>query len=104
MNVTTDDAAGDLENSGYQVMADNGEDYDEVILVTRYASLDHWQATRNAVRLGGNGPDYDALIEALAVRRELTIETSLTFLQGFNGPNGPYYLPGTGEQFSKTDR
>jgi hypothetical protein len=104
MNVTLDDQAGGLENSGYQVMRDNGKGYDEVVLVTRYASLDHWQATRNAVSLGGNGPDYDALIEALAVRRELTIETSLTFLQGFNGPNDPYYLPGTDEQFSKTAR
>ena len=104
MNVTPDDEAGGLDNSGYQVMADNGEDYDEVVLVTRYASLDHWQATRDAVSLGGNGPDFDALVEALAVRRKLTIETSLTFLQGFNGPNGPYYLPGTGVQFSKTER
>lgn len=104
MSVTPDDRAGGLENSGYQVMPDNGKDYDEVVLVTRYASLDHWQATRNAVKLGGNGPDYDALIAALAVRSELTIETSLTFLEGFNGPNGPYYLPGTDEQFSKADR
>lgn len=101
MNVTPDDAAGGLENSGYRVSSDNGKDYDEVVLVTRYASLDHWQATRNAVRLGGNGPDFTALRQALAVRSELTIETSLTFLEGFNGPNTPYYLPGTGEQFEK---
>jgi len=101
MNVTPDDRAGGLENSGYQVSSDNGKDYDEVVLVTRYASLDHWQATRNAVSMGGNGPDFAALRQALAVRSELTIETTLTFLEGFNGPNTPYYLPGTGEQFEK---
>lgn len=101
MNVTPDDRAGGLENSGYQKSSDNGKDYDEVVLVTRYASLDHWQATRNAVSMGGNGPDFAALRQALAVRSELTIATTLTFLEGFNGPNTPYYLPGTGEQFEK---
>jgi len=101
MNVTPHDRAGGLENSGYQVSSDNGKDYDEVVLVTRYASLDHWQATRNAVSMGGNGPDFAALRQALAVRSELTIATTLTFLEGFNGPNTPYYLPGTGEQFEK---
>ena len=45
LNVIPDDKAGGMENSGYQVISDNGNDYDEVYLVTRYASLDHWQAT-----------------------------------------------------------
>ena len=99
MNVRPDDSSGGMANSGYVTEADNGLPYDEVVLVTRYASLAHWQATRHAQQLGGNGPDYEALRAALAVRRELTIETTLTFLQGFNGPNGPYYLPGTQERF-----
>ncbi len=50
-------------------------DYDEVYLTTRYASLDHWAATRDAAKMGGDGPDYAALQAALAVRRSLTIET-----------------------------
>lgn len=99
MTVEPADEAGGMSNAGYVVRAENGKDYDEVILVTRYASLDHWQATRHAASLGGNGPDYEALMQALAVRRSLTIDTELTFLSGFNGPNGPYYLPGTGEVF-----
>ncbi len=99
INVQPDDSAGGMDNAGYTQAADNGLEYDEVILVTRYASVEHWQATRHAVRLGGNGPDYDALMDALEVRRGLTIETNLTFLQGFSGPNGPYFLPGTGETF-----
>ncbi len=94
INVKPDDEDGGMENSGFTVHADNGLEYDEAILVTRYASVEHWQATRNAVQMGGNGPDYDALVKALNIRRELTLETSLQFLQGFNGPNGPYFLPG----------
>ncbi len=78
-------------------------DYDEVYLTTRYASVDHWAATRRAAELGGDGPDYKALQEALAVRRDLTIETHVIFLQGATGPMGPYYLPGTGERFQATE-
>jgi hypothetical protein len=75
-------------------------DYDEVYLMTRYASLEHWAATRSASALGGDGPDYAALQAALAVRDSLATETRLTFLSGFTGPNGPYFMPGTGERFA----
>ncbi|MGD2131441.1 MAG: NIPSNAP family protein [Maricaulaceae bacterium] len=74
-------------------------EYDEVYLATRYASLAHWEATRDAVRLGGDGEDYRALQAALATRRALTLETNVQFLQGATGPFGPYFLPGTGETF-----
>ncbi len=78
-------------------------DYDEVYLATRYASAEHWAATRDAARMGGNGPDYVALQDALAVRRALTLETRLTFLSGANGPMGPYFLPGTMESFQQAE-
>ncbi|MBI1340052.1 hypothetical protein GC169_07575 [bacterium] len=78
-------------------------DYDEVYLMTRYASVEHWAATRRAEELGGDGPDADALRDALAVRQNLSLETRLTFLQGFTGPNGPYFMPGTGERFEKVE-
>ncbi|MBI1360735.1 MAG: hypothetical protein GC155_10710 [Alphaproteobacteria bacterium] len=74
-------------------------DYDEVYLTTRYASLDHWAATRDAAKMGGDGADYKALQAALAVRRSLTIETRVTFLKGLSGPLPPVFLPGTGEAF-----
>lgn len=74
-------------------------DYDEVYLTTRYASVEHWAATRDAASLGGDGPDYAALQAALAVRQALTIETKVTFLQGVVGPLAPVYMPGTGEKF-----
>jgi hypothetical protein len=75
-------------------------DYDEVYLTTRYASLDHWAATRDAAAMGGDGPDYAALQAALAVRQSLTIETKVTFLKGVVGPLPPVYMPGTGEAFA----
>lgn len=74
-------------------------DYDEVYLTTRYASVEHWAATRDAAAMGGDGPDYAALQAALAVRQSLTIETKVTFMQGIVGPLAPVYMPGTGEKF-----
>lgn len=74
-------------------------DYDEVYLTTRYASIEHWAATRDAAAMGGDGPDYAALQAALAVRQSLTIETKVTFMQGVVGPLAPVYMPGTGETF-----
>jgi hypothetical protein len=77
-------------------------DYDEVYLTTRYASLEHWAATRDGAALGGDGPDYAALQAALAIRQSLTIETKVTFMQGVVGPLAPVYMPGTGETFVPT--
>jgi hypothetical protein len=98
LDVVSTDKIGDL-GSAYKVLTENDKDYDEVYLLTRYASLDHWQATRNPTLMGGNGPDFDSLVEALKIRGELTIDSDVTFLQGFHGPNSPYFLPGTGEEF-----
>jgi hypothetical protein len=75
-------------------------DYDEVYLTTRYASLDHWAATRDGAAMGGDGPDYAGLQAALAVRQSLTIETNVSFMQGVVGPLPPVYMPGTGETFA----
>jgi hypothetical protein len=79
--------------------AEASPDYDEVYLTTRYASVDHWAATRDAAAMGGDGPDYAKLQEALAIRQSLTIETKVTFMQGVVGPLPPVYMPGTGEKF-----
>jgi len=69
------------------------EDYDEVWLMTRYASVAHWRATRRMAELGGNGPDYDRALQALRLRRSLTLATDLRFLQGSTWQNPPQYLP-----------
>ena len=68
-------------------------DYDEVYLMTRYASVEHWVATRDPVKMGGNGPDWEKCRQALALRRDLTIETHVTILKGkLSGV--PYFMPG----------
>lgn len=76
-------------------------DYDEAYMLVRYASHEHWQATRPNImdRLGGNGPDYELCQEALRRRRSLTLETSVRFLQGFMYPSPPIYLPALDESY-----
>jgi hypothetical protein len=69
------------------------EEYDEVWLMTRYASVEHWRATRDMARLGGNGPDYHKAIEALRRRNALTLGTDLRFLQGTTWQNPPFFMP-----------
>ncbi len=73
--------------------------YDEVYLMTRYASEAHWRATRDMARMGGNGPDWEKCREALARRERLTRETRLLFLRGVVSGNGPYFMPGLDERF-----
>lgn len=74
-------------------------DYDDVYLVTRYASMDHWKMTRETVKHGGNGPDWDQCFEALRVRRDLTLDTSVSFLQGHKWDSAPWYMPGLDERY-----
>lgn len=76
----------------------NVRDYDEVILMTQYASYDHWKATRSPAEMGGNGPDWRKAIEAFTLRQSLTLETvTLQFLQGSTWHNPPYFMPGIKE-------
>ncbi len=50
-------------------------DFDEVCLLTHYASLGHWRATRASEigKLGGEGPDLARLHEGLRIRAGLSI-------------------------------
>jgi hypothetical protein len=75
-------------------------DYDEVYLMARYASIAHWAATRDPVKMGGNGPDWEKCREGLALRNSLTLETHVMFLKGRDG-GGPYFLPGMDEKYEK---
>jgi hypothetical protein len=77
-----------------------GKDYDEVYLMTRYASVAHWRATRSPTLLGGNGPDWEKCSRGLEVRRSLTISTSVIFMQGALN-NKPYFMPGLKENYEK---
>jgi hypothetical protein len=58
------------------------KDYDEVYLSTRYASIEHWKASRDGVLHGGNGPDWLKCKAALDRRAALTISSNVIFLKG----------------------
>jgi len=78
-------------------------DYDEVYLIARYASYEHFQATQSPEQLGGNGPDFQAFRAALQRRDPLTQEYSVQFMQGplFGSP--PLYMPALDETYRKID-
>ena len=75
------------------------DDYDEIYLMTRYANIEHWKATRDPVKLGGNGPAYDKCAEALKIRESISFESTVKFLKGSMAQNGPYFLPGLPEKY-----
>ena len=77
------------------------KDYDEVYLSTRYASIEHWKASRDAVLHGGNGPDWVKCKTALDRRTALTISSNVIFLKGAMAPGGPYFMPGLPEVYEK---
>lgn len=74
--------------------AKDNPEYDEVYLSTRYASMEHWRATRDMAKLGGNGPDYVKCQQGLAIRDSLTIETHVIFLKGAMKGDLPRFMPG----------
>ena len=86
-----------FEAEGVEGQSKGSPDYDEVYLSTRYASLEHWKATRDATSLGGNGPDWQKCQRGLALRQSLTISTHVIFLKGAMAANGPLYMPGVKE-------
>ncbi len=92
-----------LDRGGTALGATETADFDEVYMMARYASYEHWQATRPAVmaRLGGNGPDYEACVEALERRRDLTLETSVRFLRGHFYGSPPVHLPPLDETYRR---
>ena len=87
--------------AGVEGAPPESKDFDEVYLSTRYASLDHWKASRDAVQHGGNGPDWVKCKAALDRRNALTISTNVVFLKGSMAPGGPYFMPGLDEGYDK---
>ena len=76
-------------------------DYDEVITMTRYASYEHWKATQpsESAKVGGNGPDWEKMMEAFRFCQSLSFETSVQFLQGYIYSSPPIYMPGLNERY-----
>ena len=82
-------------------VSDESGAYDDVYLMTRYASVAHWRATRDMAVHGGNGPDWEKAREALAFRRSITLETSVMFFQGHTWDNAPWFMPGLSESYER---
>lgn len=89
-------------------------DVDEVYRLVRYASFDHWQATRSVrssgaasvgggggdVSLGGNGPAQERSISGFDSRSGLEVGSKGGyFLEGVSAPGGPYFMPGLAEEY-----
>ena len=87
--------------AGVEGAPPENKDYDEVYLSTRYAGVDHWKASRDAIQHGGNGPDWVKCKAALDRRNALTISSNVVFLKGSMAPGGPYYMPGLDERYEK---
>ena len=87
--------------SGVEGVTPLSKDYDEVYLSTRYASIEHWKASRETVRHGGNGPDWVRCKAALDLRQSLTLSSNVIFLKGSMAPGGPYFMPGLDETYEK---
>jgi hypothetical protein len=90
-----------IEPDNVEGVTKANRDYDEVYLMTRYATVEHWKATRDPTLLGGNGPDWDLCKKALDLRQSLTISSTVQFLKGSIAPSVPYFMPGTREVFEK---
>ncbi len=76
-------------------------DYDELYTLVRYASMEHYtQVWTNAVALGGNGPDYVALLAAFDELNDLSLGASTEFMRGPLYGSLPLYAPGLTETYT----
>jgi hypothetical protein len=80
---------------------DEHDDYDEVFMIVRYASYEHWQAMQDPIRLMGNGPDFKAWEEATNRRGSLIQDRWHRFLQGELYRSPPTYAPPLSGEYRK---
>lgn len=72
--------------------------------LARYASYEHWQATRQGQRLGGNGPDYRQSRAALRERTHYAEGSDgAYFLQGATASTRVYFMPGVDESYEPVE-
>ena len=90
---------------GTSLISAESRDYDEVITITRYASKAHYEALASeaSVYAGGNGPDWEACMNALQEQRTLTLGTNFELAQGVLYHSPPAYLPGLPERYRRVD-
>jgi len=78
------------------------DDYDEAMMINRYASYEHWQASQEPMRLIGDGPDFQAFEEASSRRDALIQNGWQRFLQGDLYHSPPTYIPSLNETYKPT--
>ncbi len=100
----------------FEIIYPEGDDatpgQDEALRFARYASFEHWQATRGSAqagatggssRLAGNGPLSDGSSAGLATRRQYSQGSrGGLFLQGHMAETRPIYMPGLAERYEPT--
>lgn len=84
--------------------APSNEGHEDGYRLARYASYEHWKATRQGQRLGGNGPDYQRSRAALRERTHYAEGSDgAHFLQGVTAATHVYYMPGVAESYEPVD-
>jgi len=78
------------------------DEYDEVMMITRYASYEHWQASREPMYLIGDGPDFKAFRDASEEREALIQDRWQRFLQGELYRSPPTFSPPLKESYKQT--
>ena len=75
--------------------------FDHGYRLARYASYEHWKATRQGhLLLGGNGQDYRRNREALSARNHYVAGSSgAYFLEGMTATTQVYYMPALDETY-----
>ena len=79
--------------------------FDNGYRLARYASYDHWKATRQGhLLLGGNGADYRRNREALSARNHYAAGSDgAYFLEGATATTRTYYMPALEETYEPAE-
>lgn len=73
---------------------------EDVYRLVRYASIEHWEATRSQRTTAGDGPAFDKEQEAREARAAIEAASrGAFFLEGETAPGGPYFLPPLREKY-----
>lgn len=79
-------------------------DLEDVYRLVRYASIEHWQATRFQTSLVGNGPAFDKELVGRRNRAALEKDSKgIYFLKGKLASGGPYFMPGLAEKYERVE-
>lgn len=100
------DSPGVTERSrGSTLMTSDTPEHDEVITMSRYASIAHHEAMSpdRWMYQGGNGPDWQACSAALEAQRKLTILAKVEIAQGILYQSPPAFLPGLPERYRRVE-